>query len=368
MLSSPQPLPRPRRRTLRRFLLAIGLALLAGFGALNVLAYRHARAMLRYSADGARTERPEDLSRAARLRLLWVGVNLPRPATDLPPTALAPHAHALAIDVPGGVALCAWHADCGPDAPLVIFFHGYSTEKSRLLREARKLHDHGASVLLVDFRGSGGSSESYATLGWLEAQDVAAAVEFARDRLPHSRIVLYGQSMGSVAILRAIHAHAVRPDAVVLESVFDTLLNAIRARFRAMRVPAFPSAELMAFWGGRQFGFNGFAHDPILYARSLPCPALFLHGDDDPRAPLPGARRVFAAAPGARNAFVSFPGVGHGSYAAAHPDAWLACVLPFVLPQPVPSSHAHARPARVSCLTNGRPPPYDALSALNIRF
>ena len=42
----------------------------------------------------------------------------------------------------------------------------------------------GYSTLLVDFRGSGGSSEATTTIGVLEADDVAAAVAFARTTWP----------------------------------------------------------------------------------------------------------------------------------------------------------------------------------------
>ena len=302
---------------------------LAAFAALNALAWRHARAMLRYSPSGARTEKPEELALFAKLRLLLAGVNLPRPEDPRPPSALAPDAQVLSIPVADGIRLCAWHANAGPSAPLVVFFHGYSTEKTRLLAEARAIRAMGASVLLVDFRGSGGSSESYATLGMLEALDVAAAVAHVRSHLPHSRLVLYGQSMGSAAILRAIHAHGVDPDAVVLESVFDSMLSTIRNRFAAMRLPAFPAAELLAFWGGRQFGFNAFAHNPADYAPSLRCPALFLHGADDPRATPDDGRRVFNAAPRPKQ-FVLFDHVGHDSYFARHPDLWTAAVSPYV--------------------------------------
>lgn len=328
----------------RRTVWALILLLLAGFAALNVLAYRHARAMLQYASGGARTEKPEALAPLAKLRVLLVGVHLPRPADECPPSALAPGVETLAIGVPGGIALSAWYAGSGARAPLVVFFHGYSTDKTRFLLEAREIHAMGASVLLVDFRGSGGSSESYATLGRLEAEDVAAAVRYAQEHLPHAALILYGQSMGSAAILRAIRAHGVAPDAVILESVFDTMLGAIRNRFDAMGVPAFPAAELLTFWGGRQFGFNGFAHNPVEYAKSLECPALFLHGADDPRATLAEGRRVFEAAPSRRKQFVVFENVGHGSYAMRHPDPWRAVVRPFIRPfiEPDPSPQADA--------------------------
>ena len=324
----------------RRLLLVASLLLCAGFAALNVLAYRHARAMLRYAPGGARTDKPEALAPFSKLRVLFAGVNLPRPSDERPPTVLAPQASALALAVPGGVTLAAWYAGQGATVPLVVFFHGYSTDKTRLLQEAREIHAMGAAVLLVDFRGSGGSSENYATLGWREAEDVAAAVRYAQAHLPHAALVLYGQSMGSAAILRAIRELGVQPDGVILESVFDSMLGTVRHRFDAMGVPAFPAAELLTFWGGRLFGFDGFAHNPVAYAQALECPALFLHGADDPRAPLAGGRRVFAAAPSRRKQFVVFDAVGHGSYLARHPDRWRAAVQPFLRrfsePDPVP--------------------------------
>ena len=320
----------------RRMVLLLGFLLLAGFAALNALAYRHARALLRYAAGGARTEKPEALAPLAKLRVLLIGVQFPRPADERPASVLAPDAQVRTIPVSHDVELSAWYAGSGASAPLAIFFHGYSTDKTRLLREAREIHALGAAVLLVDFRGSGGSSESYATLGWLEAEDVAAAVRYAQEHLPHAARILYGQSMGSAAILRAIHAHGVAPDAVILESVFATLLGTIRNRFAAMGVPAFPAAELLTFWGGRQFGFNGFAHNPVDYATSLECPALFLHGADDPRATLAEGRRVFEAAPSRRKQFVVFDDVGHDSYAAKYPDPWRDAVRSFLAPLHLP--------------------------------
>lgn len=315
---------------IRRMIPVLGLLLLAGFAALNVLAYGHARTMLRYAAGGARTEKPEALAPLAKLRILLSGVNLPRPADERPPSVLAAEARALTIAGGGGIRLSAWFADHGPEAPLAIFFHGYSTDKTRLLLEAREIHALGASVLLVDFRGSGGSSESYATLGMLEAEDVAAAVQYAQERLPHAALVLYGQSMGSAAILRAIRDLGIKPEGVILESVFDTMLGTVRNRFAAMGVPSFPAAELLVFWGGRQFGFNGFAHDPVDYAQSLECRALFLHGADDPRATLAEGRRVFEAAPSRRKSFFVFDDVGHDSYLARHPGPWRDVVQPFI--------------------------------------
>ncbi len=321
-------------KKLRHAALLSTLVLLVGFMALNLLAQRHAHAMLHYAPpNGARTEKPETLTPLAKFRVLLSGVHLPRPIDDRPPSVLAPNAQALTIPSSENITLSGWYAPHNASSPLVIFFPGYSTEKNRLLLEARHIHAMGASVLLMDFRGSGGSSESYTTLGMLEADDVAATVRYARNHLapPPTALLLYGQSMGSAAILRSIHTHAITPDAVILESVFDTMLNTIRNRFHAMGIPSFPSAELLTFWGGASFGFNGFTHRPIDYARSLTCPALFLHGADDPRATLADARRVFDAAPGPKQ-FVTFENVGHDSYAARYLEQWQTTLRDFLQP------------------------------------
>jgi pimeloyl-ACP methyl ester carboxylesterase len=293
------------------------------------LAYSHAGAMLRFSDHGARTTTPEQLGFWSRMKVLLAGVNVPRPASRGRPSDLAPDCRVLSIGAPGGVTLASWYCSRGEGTPLVILFHGYSAEKASLLREARAFRDLGASVMLVDFRGSGGSSESYTTVGVHEAEDVAAAMGHARRRLPHRSVLLFGRSMGAAAILRAVHEHRIQPDGVILEAVFDTLLHAVRNRFRAMRVPSFPSAELLVFWGGRQWGFDGFRHNPADYASVVECPVLLLHGAGDVRASLAGARRVFDALPGAKE-LVIFPQGGHESYLPEDADRWRAAVERFI--------------------------------------
>ena len=92
-----------------------------------------------------------------------------------------------------------------------------------------------------------------------------------------------------------------------------------------MGLPSFPSAELLVFWGGRQAGFNGFGHNPVVYAGAVKCPILFLHGAADPRAHADEARRVFAAVP-AHKHFKEFPSLGHEAPVLRYPDEWKQAV------------------------------------------
>jgi hypothetical protein len=96
-----------------------------------------------------------------------------------------------------------------------------------------------------------------------------------------------------------------------------------------MEVPAFPSAELLVFWGGRQWGFDGFDHNPFAYAASVRCPVLFMHGARDPRVRLTEARRVFEAIPGTKE-FVTFEQSGHESHLSKNAEQWRSAVGRFI--------------------------------------
>ena len=310
--------------------LGITSALVVGaFIILNALAYQHAYSMMHFTAGKHRTGEPESLSLGRKIQVLFCGVKISRPETTNSPAVLGAEARGLSIPGTNGIRLGAWYCPGPPQSPLVILFHGYIGEKSATLPEARALLALGCSVLLVDFRGSADSSESYTTIGYKEAEDVAAAFAYARDTLPHSRIILYGQSMGAASVLRAIHSCGVRPDAILIEAVFDRMLTTVKHRFEAMRVPSFPSAQLLIFWGGRQAGFDGFNHYTVEYARAVKCPALFLHGALDPRARISEARAVFDAVPAFKR-FQEFPETGHEAAAKRSPDEWKKAVGQFL--------------------------------------
>ncbi len=301
----------------------------AAFAALNLVAYRQAYAMTHFVKGGPRTGNAETLGLGQKLKTLLFGVDLPRSHTTLSPTILGPACRSLTIPGTNGVRLGAWYCPVSPGSPLVILFHGYGDEKTGTLNEARVFLELGLSVLLVDFRGSGDSSESYTTVGYNEAEDVSAAVRYAKASLPHSKLVLYGISMGAAAELRAVHSCGVQPDAIIAEAVFDRMLSTVRHRFELMRVPSFPGAALLVFWGGRQFGFNAFGNNPVEYAASVRCPILFLHGTADPRARLAEARQVYDAVPG-RKWFKEFAGIAHAAIVIPDREEWKKTVRQFL--------------------------------------
>jgi len=298
---------------------AAGLAL--AVLAVNAVAFMQARAMTQFSSSAARTSPPEELGPLETAGVLLTGVRIPRPRNQITPIDLGLPYQTIRIARSPDVTLEAWLVPADPRRPLVLAFHGYATSKADILPSARLLHDLGHEVLLVDFYGSGGSSGSGTSLGVKEARDVAATLAHARGQWPDRPIVLYGSSMGGAAVLRAIAREGARPDAVIVEATFDTLLHTTRNRFRSMGLPATPFAEVLLFWGGLQQGVDCFDLNPAEDARVVTGPALVLHAGEDRRVRLAEAERLRLGFR-SRCRFRVYPGVPHTLIAAARPDEW----------------------------------------------
>ena len=309
--------------------------LLAGFLFLNVLAYRHAGAMLTYRPDSARTPSPQSLSRWQKVIVLVSGVAVPRPENDRSPADVGLVAETVHFVAEDGLGLEGWLITPPDPCGTVLLFPGYTAARSSLLPEARAFHDLGYATLLVDFRGTGGSDGSANSLGYHEANDVAATARYARERRLPGPLVLYGQSMGGAAVLRAVAILGVQSDAVIVESVFGRMIAAARNRFALMGIPSFPSAELLVFWGGVRAGLPGFDHNPAEYARSCSCRALVLHGAEDGHARPEEAQAIHDGLAGKKK-LVVIPEAGHTSLLAAAPDRWRAAVGGFLAQQAGP--------------------------------
>lgn len=309
----------------------LGLALVV----LNLFAFLHARAMTHFSAGGVRTAKPEALSIGEKLHTLFLGVTIPRPENARNPADVELAYETVEVAESDGTVLELWKVPAPKPRGVVVMCHAYASSKAALVREARAFHDMGYAVALVDFRGSGGSSGSETTVGVREADDVVAATRQARELAGDGPCILYGQSMGSAAILRAIAVGGLQPDAVIIECPFDRLVSTVGNRFTAMGLPPWPGAPLLVFWGGVQCGFNGFDHNPADYARDVRCPVLLLHGSADPRVTPEQVQTVFDNLGGEKR-FELLAGAGHQPYLDTHPERWKAVVRSFLEQQPMP--------------------------------
>jgi uncharacterized protein len=212
----------------------------------------------------------------------------------------------------------------------VILFPGSQSSKARqLLAPAQVFHELGYETLLIDFQGVGGSSGDTNTIGMREAEDVALSIDYARKIAAKNPgksslkppIILYGISMGSAAILRAIAQERVHPDAIILEEPFARLVDTVGSRVRNNFIPAFPLAESIVFWGSIQHGFNGFAHNPVDYAAQVQCPSLILQGELDKWTTATEIDRIYRNLRGTKQLSI-FPNTGHNLLVTVDRDRW----------------------------------------------
>lgn len=321
----PAPL-RPARK--RRWLRRLGLLTLAAAALLNVLAYRHAQAFTQFALGAGRTRTPMRLSASEKFGVLLAGATVPRPRNVRTPAGEGlPFERHLFRGLSGG-AVEGWLVPRPGARAMVVMFHGHADSKQSLLPAARAFHDLGYSAFLVDFRGSGGSSGNETSIGFHEAEDVRAAFAYASALPDHPPVVLYGNSMGAAAVLKAMNDAPLRPAALVLECPFDRLASTVRHRFDSYRVPTFPAADLLLFWGGVQQRFNPWAFNPVDYAGSVSAPTLLMNGDRDPWVSVAEARSIFDRLRGPRQLKL-FAGLGHQSFLSARRADWTETVSGF---------------------------------------
>jgi alpha-beta hydrolase superfamily lysophospholipase len=285
--------------------------------------------MTHFSATGVRTGRPETLTLVQKLRVAAKGVELPKPRNEATPLDRGMPFETWTIPVEPSVSLEAWSVRAAEPRGVVVLFHGYADRKSSILAEARAFLDQGWSPVLVDLRGSGGSSGEVTSIGYHEAKDVEASVRFVRARVGEAPLVVWGVSMGGAASLRAVGELGVPVDGLIVEAPFATLRSAVVNRFNSMGVPAWGLADLLVFWGGRQHSFDGFAHNPVDYARGVRAPTLLLLGNRDERVLMPEGRAIFEALPAPKQ-FEVFDGLGHQSLLRGNPDQWIRLVSAFL--------------------------------------
>ncbi len=285
--------------------------------------------MTHFVLQGETTAKPENLSTLEKIGVVFTGITIERPQNGRTPSDLGMPFETHRVASSGKNELEVWHSPHAEARAVVALFHGYHCSKSKLLAEAQAFYDLGCSVLLVDFRGSGGSTGSKTTLGVHEADDVVAVCGLAKQLTADQPLILFGESMGSASILRAIALGGVEPAGAIVECPFNRLTTSIERRFTAMGLPSFPFAPLLLFWGSVQHGMNGFAHNPVEYAAHVTCPVLHLHGEDDKRVSVTDATEIFDSLAGEKR-FELFEGVGHESYCRAQPDLWRRHVAQFL--------------------------------------
>jgi uncharacterized protein len=194
----------------------------------------------------------------------------------------------------------------------VLFLHGNAATVAAKVNIAHyaELTELGLNVMAPEYRGFGGL-EGLPTESVLAA-DAQAAYDYLRNvrRIPASRLVIYGWSLGSAVAVRL--ASEVEAAAMILEGAPSSVVAVAQQQY-----PFFPIRLIMR---------NHF--DSIGKIDRVRAPLLFLHSPQDAVIPIAEGRRLFAAATGDKT-FVEVRG-GHVDATTADTDRFYGAIRSFL--------------------------------------
>jgi alpha-beta hydrolase superfamily lysophospholipase len=237
-------------------------------------------------------------------------------------------ARSVRIDVPGGGTVAAWsiHATAGRGAVLLV--HGVRADRREMTSRARWLKDAGYSLLMIDLPSHGESSGERITFGIDEAFGVKAALSFMRSEFPGERIGAIGVSLGAASLVLARPDPA--PDAVVLESMYPTIDDAVADRLALHLGEGSRSlAPLLLLQLPLRLGIRPEQIRPIDALASLKAPVLVASGGSDRHTRRAEAERIFAAAGEPKQLWI-VEGAAHQDLYAFDRDAYEAKVGGFL--------------------------------------
>ncbi|GAB2818441.1 alpha/beta hydrolase [Ferruginibacter profundus] len=291
---------------------------------MNVVAAFHAYKFTHFiSAGAAKTKSPDKLSFQDKVQALFFGVNNPRPENVAIPSQKFEN-----IQLQSNKRIACWSIKTDSSKGTIILFHGYSGEKSTLLDKSDEFIKQGYSTFLVDFMGSGGSEGNQTTIGFKEAAEVKTAFDYLVQQ-GETKIYLFGTSLGAVAIMKAINDYQINPSGIIIECPFGSMYKTTCARFNNMKVPSFPMAALLVFWGGVENDFRAFGHRPTEYAKTIHCPTLLLYGEQDKNVSREEIDEIYVNLKCSK-ALKTYPLAGHENYLTHYKEQWIADVQSFL--------------------------------------
>lgn len=241
------------------------------------------------------------LVRALQDRLIF----FPQVELDSTPAALGLPFEEVSLTTADGETIAAWFVAASPPGSVtVLFLHGNAGNRGNRLHAIDGFVREGFSILLLDYRGYGGSSGDPTGAGLtLDAEAALSHLTLERG-IAVERLVLYGESIGSVPALRLARRlwkeDKTEPAALVLEGAFTTALEMGRKAF-----PFLPVTWLLSD-----------PMDNLEAIRDVAAPTFFIHGTKDEIVPFAMGRRLHDASPARMKEFRAIEGAGHN-------DVWL---------------------------------------------
>lgn len=220
-------------------------------------------------------------------------------------------------------------------APLIVFFHGLwghsYLDGVPIYRITQK---HNWNLLLCDLRAQGDSEGEFSTLGVLEKYDCLDWVEWAQNRFGDKNpIFLMGVSMGASIVMMSSDLEL--PDSVygiIDDCGFTSTLDVIKQNNNKKISKYIPKNLLptMLKVGTKIWGsFDLSDADACKALAHTDIPLLIIHGDEDMKAPLSMAYKLYDSCNGEKQLYIVH-GADHSENYRKDPGGYEKIVTKFI--------------------------------------
>ena len=186
-----------------------------------------------------------------------------------------------------------WMPAASPNAPVMLYLHGARWNVSGSVPRIRRMHSLGFSVLAVDYRGFGQSTNELPSEA-SALEDAQAAWQWLARKAPKSDRYIFGHSLGgAVAIDLAAKVRDER--GTIVEGTFTSIADVV-GTFKWGWLPVSPLIT-------QRF-------ESVRKVADIQSPLLVVHGSADKLIPAELGRKLYEAAPGPKK-FVLVNGGTH---------------------------------------------------------
>lgn len=291
----------------------IGFSVL--FIVMNILAGFHAYKFTHFSNEQGTEKGFKELSFWDKSKALFTGTDMKRPENYQ-----LPEINYEVFYIQSNKKLECWSFKHHDPKGVVLVFHGYGRQKSFMLEKSMFFYEQNYDVILTDFMGSGGSEGQQTTIGYKESEEVKDVYQEVRNK-GYQRMILFGTSLGAVAIMKAVDDYQIEADALILECPFGTMYETVSSRFKLLNAPSFPLAGILMFWGSLENGIWAFNHNPDSYARSIKDPVLLVYGQNDEKVSFEEISRIYRNLKSEKDLII-LKNSGHDNYMETSKDEW----------------------------------------------
>ncbi|MEA2212337.1 MAG: hypothetical protein QOF83_2285 [Solirubrobacteraceae bacterium] len=263
------------------------------------------------------------------------------------------------------ITLYRWNAK-SPDH-IVVLAHGYAEHARRYDHVAEALVANAAVVYAVDYPGHGKTDGVRALVADIDdlAADTEAVVKVAKGEWPELPVVMLGHSMGGITATRYAQNHQSELMALVLTG---PAIGGNPDLLGMVALPEIPEVPIDPSWLSRdpEVG-RAYVEDPLVYNGPFKrptlemfvtavqqvkeggslgeLPTLWLHGENDPLAPLGPAREAIDRIRGSALQEKVYPGAMHEILNETNKDEVIGDIIGFIAtavkggPKAVGSTH-----------------------------